>query len=37
MTVTHQIKTLDRQILQNEVNYDLDRNLLKYLYCLLII
>ena len=37
MTVTDQIKILDRKIMQNEAQYDLDREkLLKYLHCLLI-
>ena len=37
MTITDQIKTLDRTIMQDEAQYDLDRKLLKYLHCLLII
>ena len=37
MTVTDQIKILDRKIMQNEAQYDLGKkNLLKYLHCLLI-
>ena len=37
MTVTDQIKILARKIKQNEAQYDLDREQLKYLRCLLII
>ena len=39
MRVTDQIKILNRKIMQNEAQYDLDRKaekLLKYLHCLLI-
>ena len=36
MTITDQIKILDRKVMQNEARYDLDRKLLKYLHCLLI-
>ena len=36
MTITDQIKILNRKIMQNEAQYDLDRQLLKYLHCLLI-
>ena len=36
MTVTDQIKILNRKIMQNEAQYDLEK-LLKYLHCLLII
>ena len=36
MTITDQIKILDRKIMQNEAQYDLDEKLLKYLHCLLI-
>ena len=35
MTVTDQIKILDRKIMQNETQYDLDIFCLKYLHCLL--
>ena len=35
MTITDQIKILDRKIEQNEVQYDLDRKAAKYLHCLL--
>ena len=35
MTVTDQIKTLNRKIKQNEVQHDLDRKQQKYLHCLL--
>ena len=38
MTVTDQTKILDRKILQNEVQYDLDGKAAKiYMHCLLII
>ena len=41
MTVTDQIKILDRKIMQNEAQYDLDKKKkkkqLKYLHCFLII
>ena len=37
MTVTDQIKILDRKIMENEAHYDLDRKVAKYLHCLLII
>ena len=33
MTVTDQIKILDRKIMQNEAQYNLEK-LLKYLYCM---
>ena len=36
MTVTDQIKILDKKIMQNKTQYDLDRKLRKYLHCLLI-
>ena len=36
MTITDQIKILDRKILQNEAQYDLDKKAAKYLHCLLI-
>ena len=36
MTVTDQIKILDKKILQNEAQYDLHRKAAKYLHCLLI-
>ena len=35
MIVTDQIKTLNRKIKQNEVQYDLDRKQPKYLHCFL--
>ena len=35
MTVTVQIKIMNRKIKQNESQYDLDRKQLKYLHCLL--
>ena len=37
MTITDQFKILDRKIMQNEAQYDLEENLLKCLHCLLII
>ena len=37
MTITDQIKTLDRKIMQNEAQYDLDRNAAKISSFLLII
>ena len=37
MTVTDQIKILDRKIKQNESQYDWTEKHLKYLYCLQII
>ena len=37
MTITDQIKTLDRKIIQNEAQYDLDRNSAKISSFLLII
>ena len=37
MTVTHQIKILDRKIIQNDAQYDLDRKAAKISACLLII
>ena len=37
MTITDQIKILNKKIMQNEAQYDLDRKLLKYLDCLVII
>ena len=37
MTVADQIKILDRKIMQNEAQYDLDKKWLKYLHCLQII
>ena len=38
MTVADQIKILDRKIMQNEAQYDLDEEKwLKYLHCLQII
>ena len=37
MTVTDQIKTLNRKIKQNEVQYDLDREAAKILHYLQII
>ena len=36
MTITDQIKTLNRKIMQNETQYDLDRKAAKYVHCLLI-
>ena len=36
MTITDQIKILNRKIMQNEAQYDLDRNAAKYLHFLLI-
>ena len=36
MTVTDQIKILDRKIIQNEAQYDLNRKVLRYLRFLLI-
>ena len=35
MTVTDQLKSLDRKIMENEAQYDLEK-VLKYLRCLLI-
>ena len=35
MAITDQIKILDKNIMLNEAQYDLDRKLLKYLHCLL--
>ena len=37
MTITDQIKILNRKIMQNEAQYDLTEKLLKYLHCLLVI
>ena len=37
MTITDQIKILNKKIMQNEAQYDLDRKLILYLHCLLII
>ena len=37
MTITDQIKNLEKKIIQNEAQYDLDRKAAKYLHCLLII
>ena len=36
MTITDQIKILDRKIMQNEAQFDLHRKAAKYLHCLLI-
>ena len=36
MTVIDYIKILDRKMMQNEAQYDLDRKAAKYLHCLLI-
>ena len=36
MSITDQIKILDREIMQNNAQYDLDRKALKHLHCLLI-
>ena len=36
MTITDQIKILNRKIMQNEAQYDLDRKPARYLHCLLI-
>ena len=33
MTIAGQIKTLERKIKQNEVQYDLKRKAVKYLHC----
>ena len=33
MTITHQIKILNRKIMQNEAQYGLDRKAAKYLHC----
>ena len=35
MTVTDQIKILNRKIKQNEAQYNLDRKAAEYLHCLL--
>ena len=35
MTITDQIKILDRKIMQNEAQYDLGRKADKYLHCFL--
>ena len=35
MTITDQIKILDRKIMQNEAQCDLDRKAAKHLHCLL--
>ena len=37
MTITDQIKILNKKIMQNEAQYDFIEKLLKYLHCLLII
>ena len=37
MAITDQIKILNKKIMQNGAQYDLDRKALKYLHCLLII
>ena len=37
MTITNQIKILNKKILQNEAQYDLNRKVAKDLHCLLII
>ena len=36
MTITDQITILNRKIMQNETQYDLERKMLKYLHCSLI-
>ena len=36
MTVIDHIEILDRKMMQNEAQYDLDRKAAKYLHCLLI-
>ena len=37
MTIADQIKILNKKIMQNEAQYDLDRKAAKYLHYLLII